>query len=77
MEQDGKLAKGTQKMADGDDFGGKLLMNLTKEGPLWTLNVKVMFLWCVWCRRRKCRCLDVYDGCVCGYVCAAMKIVVE
>lgn len=36
-------------MADGDDFGGKLLMNLTKEGPLWTLNVKVMFLWCVWC----------------------------
>lgn len=43
MEQDGKLAKGTQKMADGDDFGGKLLMNLTKEGPLWTLNVKVMF----------------------------------
>jgi hypothetical protein len=34
MEQDGKLAKGTQKMADGDGFGGKLLMNLTKEVPL-------------------------------------------
>ena len=34
MERDGKLAKGTQKMADGDGFGGKLLMNLTKEVPL-------------------------------------------
>jgi len=51
-------------MADGDDFGGKLLMNLTKEGPLWTLNVKVMFLWCVWCGRRMCRCLEVYYECL-------------
>lgn len=45
MERDGKLAKGTQKMADGDGFGGKLLMNLTKEVPLQTLSVKVMFFY--------------------------------
>ena len=29
MEQDGKLAKGTQKMAEGDGFGGKLLIHFT------------------------------------------------